>query len=44
MIIWKDADDVKIPEPVRGMDSMFDLCNDKIDAIKAEFEEYMQQI
>ena len=45
MILWKDADDgVKIPEPVKGLDNAFDECNEKIDAIKDEFEDYLRTI
>ena len=44
MVIWKKVGDEKIPEPASGIDEVFDRCNDEVNKIKAEFEEYIVTI
>ena len=45
MINWKkDGGGKKIPEPVIGLDPHFDSCNDHVDELKNQFNEYVKKI
>jgi MutS family domain IV len=44
MIQWKSVGTKKVPEPVKGLDEEFDEANQRVEAIKASLESYLEKV
>lgn len=44
MIVWKSVGSKRIPEPVRGLDGLFDDANENVTACHKAVKEYEQHV
>ena len=44
MISWKQVGGQKVPEPKSGLDEEFDACNNAVDKVKQQLEDYLGDI
>ena len=44
MIAWKQVGGQKVPEPKSGLDEEFDACNDAVDKVKRQLDDYLDDV
>ena len=44
MVVWKELDGKRVPEPTRGIFEDFDNLNDRVEQIKEQMQDYVEDV